>query len=90
MLHPDYQYDATRIPDLVAPIEAGERDLKRPVVEDRDADQRQREQDEVDRNTEYEHRLDDRDRRCGCRVSGGRQRDQGCNGDPGREKPEKN
>jgi glycosyltransferase involved in cell wall biosynthesis len=27
MLHPDYQYDATRIPDLVAPIEAGERDL---------------------------------------------------------------
>ncbi|HET9345803.1 MAG TPA: glycosyltransferase family 2 protein [Candidatus Limnocylindrales bacterium] len=27
MLHPDYQYDATRIPDLVAPIAAGERDL---------------------------------------------------------------
>jgi glycosyltransferase involved in cell wall biosynthesis len=27
MLHPDYQYDATRIPDLVAPILAGERDL---------------------------------------------------------------
>ena len=27
MLHPDYQYDATRIPDLVAPIMAGERDL---------------------------------------------------------------
>ena len=27
MLHPDYQYDATRIPDLVAPIVAGERDL---------------------------------------------------------------
>ena len=27
MLHPDYQYDATRIPDLIAPIEAGERDL---------------------------------------------------------------
>ena len=27
MLHPDYQYDATRIPDLVAPIFAGERDL---------------------------------------------------------------
>ena len=25
MLHPDYQYDATRIPDLVAPILAGER-----------------------------------------------------------------
>jgi glycosyltransferase involved in cell wall biosynthesis len=27
MLHPDYQYDATRIPDLVAPIIAGEKDL---------------------------------------------------------------
>jgi glycosyltransferase involved in cell wall biosynthesis len=27
MLHPDYQYDATRIPSLVAPILAGERDL---------------------------------------------------------------
>jgi glycosyltransferase involved in cell wall biosynthesis len=27
MLHPDYQYDATRIPDLVAPIADGERDL---------------------------------------------------------------
>lgn len=27
MLHPDYQYDATRIPQLVAPIMAGERDL---------------------------------------------------------------
>ena len=27
MLHPDYQYDATRIPDLIAPIAAGERDL---------------------------------------------------------------
>jgi glycosyltransferase involved in cell wall biosynthesis len=27
MLHPDYQYDATRIPDLIAPIEAGQRDL---------------------------------------------------------------
>ncbi len=27
MLHPDYQYDATRIPDLVAPIERGEMDL---------------------------------------------------------------
>src|SRR5215207_11225562 len=27
MLHPDYQYDATRIPDLIAPIVAGERDL---------------------------------------------------------------
>jgi glycosyltransferase involved in cell wall biosynthesis len=27
MLHPDYQYDATRIPDLVAPILAAERDL---------------------------------------------------------------
>ena len=27
MLHPDYQYDATRIPDLVAPIVAGDRDL---------------------------------------------------------------
>jgi len=27
MLHPDYQYDATRIPDLVAPILAGDRDL---------------------------------------------------------------
>jgi glycosyltransferase involved in cell wall biosynthesis len=27
MLHPDYQYDATRIPELVAPILAGERDL---------------------------------------------------------------
>ena len=27
MLHPDYQYDATRIPDLIAPILGGERDL---------------------------------------------------------------
>ena len=27
MLHPDYQYDATRIPQLVAPILAGEKDL---------------------------------------------------------------
>jgi glycosyltransferase involved in cell wall biosynthesis len=27
MLHPDYQYDATRIPDLVAPIVAGQKDL---------------------------------------------------------------
>jgi glycosyltransferase involved in cell wall biosynthesis len=27
MLHPDYQYDATRIPALVEPILAGERDL---------------------------------------------------------------
>src|SRR5690349_5916884 len=27
MLHPDYQYDATRIPDLVAPITGGSRDL---------------------------------------------------------------
>ena len=27
MLHPDYQYDATRIPDLVAPIVAGTADL---------------------------------------------------------------
>jgi glycosyltransferase involved in cell wall biosynthesis len=27
MLHPDYQYDATRIPDLIAPIASGERDL---------------------------------------------------------------
>ncbi len=27
MLHPDYQYDATRIPQLVAPILTGERDL---------------------------------------------------------------
>jgi glycosyltransferase involved in cell wall biosynthesis len=27
MLHPDYQYDATRIPDLIAPIVAGDRDL---------------------------------------------------------------
>jgi glycosyltransferase involved in cell wall biosynthesis len=27
MLHPDYQYDATRIPELIAPIAAGERDL---------------------------------------------------------------
>jgi glycosyltransferase involved in cell wall biosynthesis len=27
MLHPDYQYDATRIPQLVAPIAAGECDL---------------------------------------------------------------
>ena len=27
MLHPDYQYDATRIPDLIAPIAAGDRDL---------------------------------------------------------------
>jgi glycosyltransferase involved in cell wall biosynthesis len=27
MLHPDYQYDATRIPNLVAPILAGEADL---------------------------------------------------------------
>jgi glycosyltransferase involved in cell wall biosynthesis len=27
MLHPDYQYDATRIPDLIAPILAGEKHL---------------------------------------------------------------
>ena len=27
MLHPDYQYDATRIPDLIAPIVDGSRDL---------------------------------------------------------------
>jgi glycosyltransferase involved in cell wall biosynthesis len=27
MLHPDYQYDATRIPDLIAPILGGEREL---------------------------------------------------------------
>jgi glycosyltransferase involved in cell wall biosynthesis len=27
MLHPDYQYDATRIPALVAPIVSGEKDL---------------------------------------------------------------
>ena len=27
MLHPDYQYDATRIPDLIAPIVGGSRDL---------------------------------------------------------------
>jgi len=27
MLHPDYQYDATRIPDLIAPILGGQRDL---------------------------------------------------------------
>ena len=27
MLHPDYQYDATRIPDLIAPIAAGTHDL---------------------------------------------------------------
>jgi glycosyltransferase involved in cell wall biosynthesis len=27
MLHPDYQYDATRIPDMVSPIVAGEADL---------------------------------------------------------------
>ena len=27
MLHPDYQYDATRIPDLIAPIVAGEKHL---------------------------------------------------------------
>ncbi len=27
MLHPDYQYDATRIPELIAPIVAGQRDL---------------------------------------------------------------
>ncbi len=27
MLHPDYQYDATRIPDLIAPILAGEADM---------------------------------------------------------------
>ena len=27
MLHPDYQYDATRIPELVAPITAGTADL---------------------------------------------------------------
>ena len=33
MLHPDYQYDATRIPQLVAPILAGERgpDARQPV-----------------------------------------------------------
>jgi len=27
MLHPDYQYDATRIPDLIAPIVSGEKHL---------------------------------------------------------------
>ena len=27
MLHPDYQYDATRVPDLIAPILAGSADL---------------------------------------------------------------
>jgi glycosyltransferase involved in cell wall biosynthesis len=27
MLHPDYQYDATRIPELIAPIIAGHKDL---------------------------------------------------------------
>ncbi len=27
MLHPDYQYDATRIPDMVAPIVSGDADL---------------------------------------------------------------
>src|SRR3989339_1176716 len=27
MLHPDWQYDATRIPQLIAPILAGEKDL---------------------------------------------------------------
>jgi glycosyltransferase involved in cell wall biosynthesis len=27
MLHPDYQYDATRIPALIAPILAGEKDM---------------------------------------------------------------
>jgi glycosyltransferase involved in cell wall biosynthesis len=27
MLHPDYQYDATRIPELIAPIAAGQKDL---------------------------------------------------------------
>jgi glycosyltransferase involved in cell wall biosynthesis len=27
MLHPDYQYDATRIPELIAPIVGGQRDL---------------------------------------------------------------
>ena len=27
MLHPDYQYDPTLLPDLVAPIEAGEADV---------------------------------------------------------------
>jgi hypothetical protein len=27
MLHPDYQYDATRIPALIAPIVAGEADM---------------------------------------------------------------
>jgi glycosyltransferase involved in cell wall biosynthesis len=27
MLHPDYQYDATRIPELIAPLVAGEADM---------------------------------------------------------------
>lgn len=27
MLHPDYQYDSTRIPELIAPIQAGECDM---------------------------------------------------------------
>jgi glycosyltransferase involved in cell wall biosynthesis len=27
MLHPDYQYDSTRIPDLIAPIQRGEYDM---------------------------------------------------------------
>ena len=40
MLHPDYQYDATRIPDLIAPILAGEADMvlgSRFLGDDRDA-----------------------------------------------------
>ena len=43
--------------------EPGQRDLQRLVMEDRDAEQRQAEQDEVDRDAEHEHRL----RRVGAR-----------------------
>ena len=45
--------------------EAGERDLERAVMEQRDAEQRQRKQDEVDRNAE------DKDRRRRGRGGGG-------------------
>ncbi len=37
--------------------EPAKRDLQCLVVEDRDAKQRQAEQDEIDRNAEHEHRL---------------------------------
>ena len=54
--------------------QAGERDLQRMVVEQRDPEQRQREQDEVDRNAEQIERFGRGGRRSreGRRASGQR------------------